>query len=157
MLDKQELEKLYRLHFRTVWNICLTFLKNPSDTEDAVQETFLRLVRDGVCFQSEEHGKAWLIHTAKNVCRDELRRHRRLELPLEEARNASSDSLYIDETLEAVRSLPEKNRIAIYLFYYEGLPVEQISKLLGRKESTVRSDLRRGRDKLKKLLERSKT
>ena len=157
MLDKQELEKLYQLHFRTVWNICLTFLKNPSDTEDAVQETFLRLVRDGVCFQSEEHGKAWLIHTAKNVCRDELRRHRRLELPLEEARNASSDSLYIDETLEAVRSLPEKNRIAIYLFYYEGLPVEQISKLLGRKESTVRSDLRRGRDKLKKLLERSKT
>ena len=157
MLDKQELEKLYRLHFRTVWNICLTFLKNPSDTEDAVQETFLRLVRDGVCFQSEEHGKAWLIHTAKNVCRDELRRHRRLELPLEEARNASSDSLYIDETLEAVRSLPEKNWIAIYLFYYEGLPVEQISKLLGRKESTVRSDLRRGRDKLKKLLERSKT
>ena len=157
MLDKQELEKLYQLHFRTVWNICLTFLKNPSDTEDAVQETFLRLVRDGVCFQSEEHGKAWLIHTAKNVCRDELRRHRRLELPLEEARNASSDSLYIDETLEAVRSLPEMNRIAIYLFYYEGLPVEQISKLLGRKESTVRSDLRRGRDKLKKLLERSKT
>lgn len=157
MLDKQELEKLYRLHFRTVWNICLTFLKNPSDTEDAVQETFLRLVRDGVCFQSEEHGKAWLIHTAKNICRDELRRHRRLELPLEEAQNASSDSPYIDETLEALRSLPEKNRIAIYLFYYEGLPVEQISKLLGRKESTVRSDLRRGRDKLKKLLERSKT
>lgn len=157
MLDKQELEKLYRLHFRTVWNICLTFLKNPSDTADAVQETFLRLVRDGVCFQSEEHGKAWLIHTAKNICRDELRRHRRLELPLEEAQNASSDSPYIDETLEALRSLPEKNRIAIYLFYYEGLPVEQISKLLGRKESTVRSDLRRGRDKLKKLLERSKT
>lgn len=157
MLDKQELEKLYRLHFRTVWNICLTFLKNPSDTEDAVQETFLRLVRDGVCFQSEEHGKAWLIHTAKNICRDELRRHRRLELPLEEAQNASSDSPYIDETLEALRSLPEKNRITIYLFYYEGLPVEQISKLLGRKESTVRSDLRRGRDKLKKLLERSKT
>ena len=157
MLDKQELEKLYRLHFRTVWNICLTFLKKPSDTEDAVQETFLRLVRDGVCFQSEEHGKAWLIHTAKNICRDELRRHRRLELPLEEAQNASSDSPYIDETLEALRSLPEKNRIAIYLFYYEGLPVEQISKLLGRKESTVRSDLRRGRDKLKKLLERSKT
>jgi len=157
LLDKQELEKLYRLHFRTVWNICLTFLKNPSDTEDAVQETFLRLVRDGVCFQSEEHGKAWLIHTAKNICRDELRRHRRLELPLEEAQNASSDSPYIDETLEALRSLPEKNRITIYLFYYEGLPVEQISKLLGRKESTVRSDLRRGRDKLKKLLERSKT
>lgn len=155
MLDKQELERLYRLHFRTVWNICLTFLKSTADTEDAVQETFLRLARAGVCFQSEEHGKAWLIQTAKNVCRDELRRHRRQELPLEEAQNASSDSPYIDETLEAVRSLPEKYRDALYLFYYEGLPVEQISRLLKRRESTVRSDLRRGRAMLKEQLERS--
>ena len=61
----------------------------------------------------------------------------------------------IDETLEALRTLPEKYRAAIYLFYYEGLPVEQISRLLDRRESTVRSDLRRGRAKLKELLERS--
>ena len=155
MLDKQELERLYRLHFRTVWNICLSFLQNPSDTEDAVQETFLRLVREDLSFQSDAHGKAWLIHTAKNICRDELRRHRRQELPLEEARNASSDSPYIDETLEAVRCLPEKYRDALYLFYYESLPVEQISRLLNRRESTIRSDLRRGRSMLKERLERS--
>ena len=155
MLDKQELERLYEFHFRTVWNICLTFLKNPADTEDAVQESFLRLLRDAPPFQSEEHAKAWLIHTAKNVCRDELRRHRRQELPLEEGRNGVSDGPYVDETLEAVRALPERYRAAIYLFYYEDLPVEQISRLLGRKESTVRSDLRRGRAQLKQVLERS--
>jgi RNA polymerase sigma-70 factor (ECF subfamily) len=153
--DRQELERLYRLHFRTVWNICLTFLKNPSDTEDAVQETFLHLLRECTQFESEEHSKAWLIHTAKNVCRDELRRHRRMDLPLDEARNASSKEIYIDETLEAVRALPEQYRAAIYLFYYEDLPVEQISRLLNRRQNTVRSDLRRGRAKLKKLLERS--
>ena len=156
MLDKEKLEQLYRLHFRMVWNICLSFLKNPSDTEDATQETFLRLVREDVVFRSEVHERAWLIHTAKNICRDELRRHRRGELPLETVRKTASDSPYIDETLAAVRSLPEKNRIAIYLYYYEGLSVEQISKLLRRKESTVRSDLRRGRERLKGLLERSK-
>ena len=155
MLDKQELERLYRLHFRMVWNICLTFLKNPADTEDAVQETFLRLLREGTPFESDKHGKAWLIYTAKNVCRDELRRHRRLDLPLDEARNASSEGIYIDDTLDAIRTLPEHYRVSIYLFYYEGLPVEQISKLLNRPESTVRSDLRRGRAQLKKLLERS--
>lgn len=155
MLDKQELERLYELHFRTVWNICLTFLKNPADTEDAVQESFLRLLRDAPSFQSEEHAKAWLIYTAKNVCRDELRRHRRQELPLEEGWNGVSDGPYVDETLKAVRALPEQYRAVIYLFYYEDLPVEQISKLLGRKESTVRSDLRRGRAQLKQVLERS--
>ena len=156
MLDTQELERLYRLHFRTVWNICLSFLKNPADTEDAVQETFLRLLRENVRFQSDEHGKAWLIHTAKNVCRDELRKHRRRELPLEEAQTAAAGTPRIDETLEAVRALPERYRAAIYLFYYEGLSVEQISRLLDRRENTVRSDLCRGRARLKKLLDRSK-
>ena len=156
MLDTQELERLYRLHFRTVWNICLSFLKHPADTEDAVQETFLRLVRENVQFQSDEHAKAWLIHTAKNVCRDELRHHRRQEFPLEEAQNAAAETPWIDETLEAVRALPERYRAAIYLFYYEGLSVEQISRLLDRRENTVRSDLCRGRARLKKLLERSR-
>ena len=155
MLEKHELERLYRLHFSTVWNICVTFLKNPADTEDAVQETFFRLLRNGSRFESDEHGKAWLILTAKNICRDELRRHRRQELPLEEARNAASGGPYIDETLEAIRQLPEHYRDAIYLFYYEDLPVEQISRLLDRQESTIRSDLRRGRAQLKTMLERS--
>ncbi len=157
MQDKTQLEIWYREQFRTVWNLCLSFLKNPADTEDAVQECFLRLARSGERFESPEHVKAWLIHTAKNLCRDELRRSRRRDLPLEEARNAAARAPEIDETLAAVRTLPEKYRAAIYLFYYEGLSVEQISRLLGRKESTVRSDLRRGRARLKALLERSAT
>ena len=157
MQDRTQLELWYREQFRTVWNICLSFLKNPADTEDAVQESFLRLVRSEERFESPEHVKAWLIRTAKNVCRDELRRHRRQELPLEEARNAAAQAPEIDDTLAAVRALPEQYRAAIYLFYYEGLPVERISRLLGRKESTVRSDLRRGRARLKELLERSTT
>lgn len=152
MQDKELLETRYRANFRTVWNICLTFLKNPADAEDAVQESFLRLAREKRDFGSEEHVKAWLIRTAKNVCRDELRRLRRKELPLDEARNAAAPAPEIDETLAAVRSLPEKYRAAIYLHYYEGLPVERISRLLDRRESTVRSDLRRGREALKKLL-----
>ena len=153
MQEQTQFEAWYREHFRTVWNVCLSFLRNPSDTEDAVQETFLRLIREERRFESGEHVKAWLIHTAKNVCRDELRRARRTELPLDEARRAASPSPEIDETLSAVRSLPEKYRAAIYLFYYEGLPVEQIARLLDRRQSTVRSDLRRGRALLRKQLE----
>ena len=55
-----------------------------------------------------------------------------------------------------MRKLPEHYRAVIYLFYYEGLSVEQIGRLLDRRETTVRSDLCRGRARLKKLLERSK-
>ena len=151
-MEKEVFTQVYAGQFRLVWNVCLTMLRDPADTEDAVQETFLRLLREDAPPDGGEHLKAWLIVTARNVCRDELRRFRRRELSLDEARDVPASAPEIDETLAAVRSLPEKYRLPIYLFYYEELPTAQIADLLGRKESTVRSDLRRGRDKLRKML-----
>ena len=53
---------------------------------------------------------------------------------------------------EAVKALPEQYRAAIHLYYYEGYPTAEIARILQRKESSVRSDLRRGREKLKGIL-----
>ena len=47
---------------------------------------------------------------------------------------------------------PKHKQACIHLFYYEGYPTRDVARMLGRKESTIRSDLRRGREKLKKLL-----
>lgn len=151
-MDKETFTKIYAAQLRFVWNICLTLLRNPSDTEDAVQETFLRLLRQDETPETTEGLRAWLTVTAKNVCRDELRRFRRKELTLEAAEGAAVLPPEIDETLAAVRSLPEKYRLPIYLFYYEELSTAQIASMLHRRESTVRSDLRRGREKLKQTL-----
>ena len=151
-MDKDTFKNIYTGYFRLVWNVCLTLLRNPADTEDAVQETFVRLLREEAAPESGDHLRAWLIVTARNVCRDELRRSRRRELPLDEARDVPSTTPEIDETLTAVRSLPEKYRLPIYLYYYEGLPTARIAEILRRKESTVRSDLRRGREKLRTML-----
>lgn len=156
-MDKEAFTRRYEENFRLVWNVCLTLLRDPSDTEDAVQETFLRLMSCRKDFSSEDHLRAWLILAAKNVCRDELRRHRRRELPLDEARDMPAASPEIDETLEAVRSLPEKYRLPIYLYYYEDCSTAQIAALLHRRETTIRSDLHRGRERLKQMLERSAT
>ena len=154
-MSLEELERVYRTHYRTVWNVCLTFLREASDVEDAVQDTFVKLALSRRDFADADGVKAWLIAVAKNVCRDELRKKRRGDLPLEEERCGSADDPEPDETLEAVRSLNEKYRIPIYLFYYEGLSTAQIARLTGRKESTVRSDLSRGRNELRRILERS--
>ena len=54
---------------------------------------------------------------------------------------------------EAVKALPVPYREAIHLFYYEGYSTAQIAQILDQKESTVRSRLKRGREKLKPLLE----
>ena len=53
---------------------------------------------------------------------------------------------------EAVKELPEKYREVIHLFYEEGLSTAEIAQILGRKEATVRSDLLRGREKLRIIL-----
>ena len=151
-MEQEAFTNLYAAHFRLVWNVCLTLLRNPADTEDAVQETFLRLLRAKAPLESAEHLRAWLIVTARNVCRDELRRSRRRELSLDEARDLPAAAPEIDETLAAVRRLPERYRLPIYLFYYEELTTARIAALLHRRESTVRSNLRRGRERLRRLL-----
>lgn len=51
-----------------------------------------------------------------------------------------------------MKALPEAQRETVHLFYYEGYPTAQIAEILGRKESTVRSDLRRARMQLRDLL-----
>ncbi len=151
-MDKEAFTKIYAAQVRYVWNVCLTLLKNPTDTEDAVQETFLRLLRQEDDLGNAAHLRAWLTVTARNVCRDELRRFRRRELSLDAAEDAATLLPEIDETMIAVRSLPEKYRLPIYLYYYEELSTAQIAAMLDRRESTVRSDLRRGRERLKQLL-----
>ena len=153
MYTKAEFEKCYRTHFQMVWNLCYTYLHHPADTEDAVQETFLRLVRSGKTFRDRDHEKAWLIVTAGNVCKDELKRKGRKNLSLEEVSTAGFQQPRTDETLLAVQALPDQYRTALYLFYYEGLPAKKIAKLLKRPEATVRSDLHRGRQMLKARLE----
>jgi RNA polymerase sigma-70 factor (ECF subfamily) len=48
-------------------------MKNLTDIEDAVQETFYRLINKKTRFKSAEHEKAWLIRTAANICKDKLK------------------------------------------------------------------------------------
>ena len=151
-MNKEELTQIYDRHCRTVWNICYPYFMNAPETEDAVQETFYRLMCTQKRFADAEHEKAWLITTARNVCRDELRRARRRDVPIDEARELPAPETEQDETLLALHELPEKYRTALYLYYYEGYSTSQIAQMLHKPGGTVRSDLRRGRNELKKRL-----
>ena len=113
---------------------------------------FVRLLRSNPEFESEEHEKAWLIRTAQNVCKNDLARARRRDVPLENAADAAHSAPEIDETLAALRTLPEQYRIALYLHYYEGYSAVELAGLLRRPASSIRSDLRRGRERLRALL-----
>jgi len=126
-------------------------MKNQHDTEDMVQNTFIKLMKDNTKFQSEEHEKAWLIRTATNLCKDYFRSwwsKKRVSMDAA-AELATDESQLMDDALKMVLALPDKYKTAIYMYYYEGYSTVEIAKILGKKESTVRGYLHTGRKLLK--------
>ena len=149
--DKKEyLAEIYRRNLDTVYRVCWLYMKNQSDTEDAVSDTFVRLMRSDMSFENEEHEKSWLIVTARNICKDVLKSPRYRNEPLDE--NMLTGKTLTDETLIVVKELPEKYRTAVYLHYYEGYSCGEIAQMLGTTKSTVISRLARGRKILKKMI-----
>ena len=146
------LRTIYREFMPSVYRMAFSYMQNHPDSEDAVQEAFLRLAQSGKKFQDKRQVQAWLIITVANICKDQLRRSRRRELPLEAAANAAAPSERSGGLREAVLQLPQKYRTVIYLHYFEGYSVQELAKLLHRPEGTVKTWLRRGRDSLRERL-----
>ncbi len=152
MNDRQErLAEIYSRNLDTVYRVCWLYMKNKSDTEDAVSDTFVKLMRSDMKFKNREHEKAWLIVTAENVCKDIIKSPKYQGEPLNE--NMLTGEKLADETLLSVKELPEKYRTVIYLYYYEGYSCGEIADMLGCIKSTVISRLARGRKILKKSME----
>ncbi len=150
----EEIAKIYDRQYNTVYRICFSFMKNSEDAEDMVQETFLKLISSKKQFESEDHEKAWLIVTASNTCKDELRRWKKR---LENIKSLFQEENVVrkeeDRVLEWVMALPVKYKQVIYLYYYEGYRTSEIAGMLHCSESTVRNQLLRGR----RLLQKSST
>ena len=149
----KEIAEIYTRHVNTIYRICYTYMKNSSDTEDIVQETFIRLMKFGGSYESEEHEKAWLIRTAANLCKDNLKHWWRKRENLEDYQNLQDDNnTKNDDTLEAVMSLPDKYKTVVYLYYYEGYTSVEISKILSKPQSTIRNYLHEARNILRTKL-----
>ena len=150
----KDIETIYQRHVDTLYRVAYSFMKNGADAEDMVQETFIRLLRSGTSFASEQHEKAWLIVTVSNLCKSALRSpwQRRTGLDDMAEPPAAADATP-DETLEAVLALPEDYKLPVYLYYYEGYPTADIARMLDVAPATIRSRLNRARKKLKLAVE----
>lgn len=152
--SREKVEQIYRRNFKLVYQICLVLMKSVPDAEDAAQTVFRRVMERGEAFRDPEHEKAWLIVTARNECRDQLkhwwRRCREDVSALETlAWEEPSDGLVWDQ----VAALPDKHRLVLFLHYYQGYATDEIARMLGEKPSTVRGRLVQARKKLKLRLE----
>ncbi len=152
--SRDALAGLYQRRFGMVYQICLVLMKNVPDAEDAAQTVFRRVLERGQVFRDPEHEKAWLIVTARNECRNQLKHWWRTRRAGEEALESLTWEQPEDrEVWDQVAALPEAHRLALYLHYYQGYTTGEMAELLGENPSTVRSRLVQARRKLKLKLE----
>ena len=152
-MDRSALfHQVYEAYGPALYRFCLLQMKNPADAEDIMQEVFVKRLYQAPEFQSPDHERRWLFRVALNQCRDEWKRSRRTELPLDEAVLISVPP-EDRNLLEQVAALPEKLRTVIHLHYYEGYSLEEIAVLLGVSLSAVKMRIKRGRDALRIRLE----
>lgn len=154
-LDRGEAERLVHAYSDLILRLSYTYLKSTDDAQDICQTVFLKLLQKPRAFSSPEHEKAWIIRTTINACKDHLKSHwRKTTVPIEAAQHVPAPAAEPGSILASVNLLPPKYRAVIYLHYYEGYTAPEIAQLLGRLPSTVNTQLRRGREQLKTLLEK---
>ncbi|MGL4335932.1 MAG: RNA polymerase sigma factor [Turicibacter sp.] len=146
---QQTITNLYEKHVDMLYRICFMLLKNRVDTEDAVQAIFLKAIEKEITFYNPEHEKAWFIVTAQNHCKNQLKHWWRKRIEFDHINHESVDKQESNEMLELVMKLPEKFKLPIYLYYYEGYSTDEIAKILELNASTLRSRLKKGRNLLK--------
>ena len=160
-----------------VYSIAMSIMHNPADAADMTQEAFIRLMRSLGTYRGETKFTTWLYRLVTNICLDGLRRRGRpiesLDLPLGEdeapgvgERLAENDRwTHPDEQVElresagevraALARLPTTQRVALTLHYFEDMRYEDIAEVMGLPLNTVKSHIRRGKERLAVLLSTS--
>lgn len=152
---KEDVETIINLYGDSVFKLAFSIIKDCASAEDIAQNVFIKYMQEKKEFQGLEHKKAWLLRTTINECKMHLRYYwnsKRVEFPSE--CEISRDDVMQDNTLlDVLMSLPRKYREAIHLFYYEELPIKEIAAILGKKEATIKTNLHRGKQLLRRKLE----
>lgn len=165
--DRQAQMQLYNQYCKGMLIVALRFVKDTMEAEDIVQEAFIKAFAKLDQYKAEVSFGAWLKRIVINRCIDVLKSKRQRLLELEEHHlnvvdeNYEHDWLVDDEiTIEdvktAIERLPEKYKIVVMLYLVEGYDHQEISEILNISEVASRTQLSRGKQKLKNELKLEK-
>ena len=119
-----------------------------------MQETFLKLWKTNKAFNDDEHIDKWLTITCIHKCKDHFKSpFVKNSVSLDEAKELYTfDTTQCFDVFNAIMSLPKKERLAVHLFYYEDMQIDEIAQILKCKPSAVKTRLHRARTHLKSIL-----
>lgn len=167
-LTEEGMELLIHNYGDSLLRLCTLYLRDPYLAEDAVQDTYLKVWRHYRGFEGRASEKTWITRIAINTCKSYLASGWRQRVETMEVTRLLEEGLQsgargqdayekLNDTMDLMREileLKDKYRLAILLYYYQELPVPEIAKVMGRRESTVFTLLKRGREQLRKKLHR---
>lgn len=158
--DAQAFEQIVRRHQGAAWNVASRFLKDSHAAADVVQEAFVRVWEAAPRYQPCAQFRAYLLRVVSRLCLDHIRRKK--PLPMEDIPEPTdSRPTVMDNVLEreravavraAIEKLPERQRLAIILRYYEHCGYKEIAVVLEITEKAAERLLARGREALEVLL-----
>ena len=161
--DRKAQLKLYNQYCDGMFTIAMRFVKDTMEAEDIVQEAFIKAFSKLHQYKAEVTFGAWLKRIVINKSIDILKSKKQQMLELDEVHLKVIDNNYEDEWLvddaitlnevkEAIKKLPDKYQYVIMLFLIEGYDHQEIAEILNITEVASRTQLSRGKAKLRELL-----
>ena len=152
-MDNQFL-RIFNLYKNDIYRLAYSITKNTYDTDDIVQTVFIKLYNNKIINKDDKEIKRWLIKVTINECKTIfLSSWKRRIVSLTEKHENIKYEKDNDNLLNEINKLSKKERIAIFLYYYEGYKVIEIANLLGKSETNIQTILYRARKSLKDILE----
>lgn len=162
--DAKAFAKMYETVYRDLYRFALCTMKNSHDAEDAVSEAVMNAYEHIASLRSEESFRSWIFTILVNVCRKRLKKQARQTVKEdaaffereEETEPGKSPEYELSMDLKKAFSvLSEEERAVIGLSVFSGYRSEEIGRMLGLKDSTVRSKKKRALRKMEILLKDS--
>ena len=168
-MDREEkdyiLEKIMIEYGNELVRLAFSYVKDTEVAKDMVQNTFIKCYKNLDSFRFDAQVKTWLYRITINECKDYLKSWNYKMVQVKSFINETAKSVLpsVEKTVfdhynnklmkETIISLPKKYREVVYLYYYDSLKTDEISEVLNIPVNTVKTRLRRAKQRLETMLE----
>lgn len=155
-MNEKEFEIKYKLYAQMLFNICYGYTKSKIESEDLLQNIFLKYIKYNKTFKTLDDEKYYLIRITINECKNYLKSGFKKKEIINNEIIDNSPSLQNNELAILKRTidlLDDKYKVVIILYYYQSFNINEIANILKISISSVKKRLERGRNKIKQLME----